>query len=135
MVFCDKLGHTRFISLFRSASHKRCANKPEDEPTNMSHRICTREFSAIHIHIKAVRAAARDSGFCSFSLTRCQLDLQGCANQGHQGGGEMHCVVICNWHVHLHQSLHNKLKDCLSMLDISHFKRLRNTRTTKICFH
>lgn len=125
------------LGLFPSSGQHRTNAVPAS--LRMSPQTChiasAPEFSAIHIHIKAVRAAARDSGFCSFSLTRCQLDLQGCANQGHQGGGEMHCVVICNWHVHLHQSLHNKLKDCLSMLDISHFKRLRNTRTTKICFH
>lgn len=68
-VFCDRLGQTRFISLFRSASHKRCARTPGDAPTNMPHQICTRAITAIHINIGAVSPAARDSGFCSFSLS------------------------------------------------------------------
>lgn len=42
---------------------------------------------------------------CIRVLTRCQFDLKGRANQGHQCGGEVHCVVICNGHVHLHQAL------------------------------
>lgn len=68
-VFCDRLGQTRFISLFRSASLKRCARTPGDVPANMSHQICTRAITTIHIHIRAVRPAARDSGLCSFSLS------------------------------------------------------------------
>ncbi len=65
-VFCDRLGHTRLISRFRSASFKRCARTPEGEPTNMSHQICARRIIAIHINIQL---AARDSGFCSFCLS------------------------------------------------------------------
>lgn len=40
-VFCDRLGQTRLISLFRSASDKRCARTPGKASTNMSHQICT----------------------------------------------------------------------------------------------
>lgn len=42
---------------------------------------------------------------CIQFLTRCQFDLKGRANQGHQCGGEVYCIVICNGHVHLHQAL------------------------------
>lgn len=45
-------------------------------------------------------------GIVSFqSLTWRKLDLQGRADQGHQGGGEMDRVVVRYGHVHLHQSL------------------------------
>lgn len=68
-VFCDWLGHTRFISLFRSASLKRCARTPVDVPTNMPHQICTRAITGIHINIRTISRVARDSGLCGFSLS------------------------------------------------------------------
>lgn len=68
-VFCDRLGHTRFISLFRSASFKCCARTPGDVPTNIPHQICTRAIPAIHIDIRATSRVAMDSGFCGFSLS------------------------------------------------------------------
>lgn len=68
-VFCDRLGQTRFISLFKSASHKCCARTPEDGPTNMSHQICSTAITAICINNRVLGPAARDSGFCSFRLS------------------------------------------------------------------
>lgn len=38
-------------------------------------------------------------------LTRRQFDLQGRADEGHQGGGEVDRVVVRDGHVHLHQAL------------------------------
>lgn len=38
-------------------------------------------------------------------LTRRQFDLQGRADEGHQGGGEVDRVVVRDGHVHLHQPL------------------------------
>lgn len=74
-------------------------------------------------------------GFLHSLLTRCQFDLKGRANQGHQCGGEVHCVVICNGHVHLHQALVGSKAKRTAHEPETSYQQLKEKRLRRDCVY
>lgn len=106
IAFGDKLGQTLFNSLFRSMSHRCCAKTPVKavwHETYSSYQGHDDDRDSQKSYASSQRQ--RIPNELPAPLTRCQLDLEGCANQGHERGGEMHRVVVRNRHVHPDQTL------------------------------
>lgn len=67
-------------------------------------------------------------------LTRRQFDLQGRADEGHQGGGEVDRVVVRDGHVHLHQSLKRVKAERRSHEVITTNQKIRKKKLSSLKF-
>ena len=98
-VFWERWGHMTLISFWRSRSIWFRSSPPENKQlTNWKTNRTQEDNSCIKCESCVCRVLM-------FLLTSGYLYLQGRADEGHEGGGEVDRHVIVHRHVHQHQPL------------------------------